>query len=409
MSKNPNQPPEQGQVSDPDQSIRSQPDSEQSPNSQVQPSGPLASSSKSQHPSNPMDQPQKSQQGQKTQQAKKAQTQKADSKVKFQPEITEEQLKTYYRDHFDTNLLWKVMDKGSFPRREFGFDRVGHFFTRNKSFANPSDLKEYMSIYATKAAYAGAIYADPVRTKTKKYNAFTIHDTEWMGRELIFDLDANDYDPVRQCDCKGRDVCEICWGLIQDAAVIMDETLRVDFGFKKLQWVFTGGRGYHCWVLDRETLTLSQEQRSGLVNYMQLIHDPGDGQRVEKITNSSVLLNERIVRLLTKRFVLESRPIVLEEIGIKKTARATMIRKLKEKNYKELIDIIPRKVTYEQFFEQMVKYRYARIDHKVTIDTRRLIRLPGSVHSHTGYVGQYIDNPESFFPEDAKHIQDITG
>ena len=396
MSKDPNHPPEQDQVSD--QPTKPQSDSEQS--------------STSHQPSNSMDQTQKSlqaRQGQKTQQAKNAQTQKGDSKVKFQPEITEEQLKTYYRDHFDINLLWKVMDKESFPRREFGFDRAGHFFTRNKSFASPSDLKEYMSIYVTKAAYAGAIYADPVRTKTKKYNAFTIHDTEWMGRELIFDLDANDYDPVRQCDCKGRNVCEICWGLIQDAAVIMDETLRVDFGFKKLQWVFTGGRGYHCWVLDKETLTLSQEQRSGLVNYMQLIHDPGGGQRVEKITNSAVLLNERIVRLLTKRFVLDSKPIVLEEIGIKKTARATMIRKLKEKNYKELIDIIPRKVTYEQFFEQMVKYRYARIDHKVTIDTRRLIRLPGSVHSHTGYVGQYIDNPESFFPEDAKHIQDITG
>ena len=330
-------------------------------------------------------------------------------KVVFKPSISDEQLKTYYRDHFDITLLWKVLDRESFPRREFGFDRTGHYFTRNKSFSQPEDLKEYMSIYPIRAAYAGAIYADPVRTKTKKYSAFTIHDTEWVGRELIFDLDASDYDPVRQCSCKGRDVCEICWGLMQDAALIMDETLRIDFGFKKLQWVFTGGRGYHCWVLDKETLTLNQEQRSGLVNYMQLINDPGGDQRIEKINNDSILLKERIFRMLTERFVLETKAKVFEEIGIKKTARATMVKKIEQKLYQKIIDIIPQKIPHNQFFDLMVKYRYARIDHKVTIDTRRLIRLPGSVHYHTGYVGQYIDNPESFYPEDAKHIQDITG
>lgn len=43
----------------------------------------------------------------------------------------------------------------------------------------------------------------------------------------MFDIDANDYDDVRICKCKGAaSVCEQCWPLMSTAAQVIDTSLR---------------------------------------------------------------------------------------------------------------------------------------------------------------------------------------
>ena len=318
--------------------------------------------------------------------------------------ISGDDLKLFYKNYFDINALWRVIKKENFPRQEFGFSRFNSFFVRNKSFESSQDLKEYLSLFPITAAYIGAVYEDSVRMKTKNYDAITIHDTKWLGRELIFDLDANDYDLVRTCDCKGRSVCSSCWGLLQDAAKVIDETLKDDFGFENIHWVFTGGRGYHCWVTDDNTLKFSQKERLGIINHLQLIHNPLEEQRVEKIKNKDSLLYKRVYRLLLENFIKESPPKVLKMLKVK---RNLALEQMKCSTHHDFSKFMSKSVNEETFFETLVKYRYPRIDHKVTIDTRRLIRVPGSIHFHTGLVSQFVDNPATFFPKDAKHITDF--
>ena len=111
----------------------------------------------------------------------------------------------------------------------------------------------------------------------------------------------DEYDKVRQCDCTGRMVCADCWFLMQKASEIIDDTLREDFGFTKLEWVYTGGRGYHCWVLDKNSFKLDQEQRAAIIGHMQLIHDPKGLQKIDKIGNQAELLKTRIYEKIKRK------------------------------------------------------------------------------------------------------------
>jgi len=239
-------------------------------------------------------------------------------------------LREYYSEYFKVDSIWEVIQPSNFHSREFGFNRLDIGFTRNKSFEEVSHLKEYLSTFPVGGSYIGSIYEDRLLPKTRHAEAITIHNSKWLGRELIFDLDLDEYDKVRECDCEGRMSCEICWHLMQDASIIMDETLKDDFGFKNRVWVYTGGRGYHCWVLDPDTVDLSGEQRSAIIGYMQLIHDPKGQQKIDDLGNHATILKERIYRKLAEKFITgASTNILREEIGLS----YAQLKRAKEKNY----------------------------------------------------------------------------
>jgi len=57
---------------------------------------------------------------------------------------------------------------------------------------------------------------------------------------------------------------------------IADETsfsspLTADFGFQHILWVYSGRRGIHAWISDASALELTDEQRSAIVRYIDVI------------------------------------------------------------------------------------------------------------------------------------------
>ncbi|MCY3410334.1 MAG: DNA primase catalytic subunit PriS [Candidatus Heimdallarchaeota archaeon] len=318
-------------------------------------------------------------------------------------------LKRYYKESFDLNLIWRVIPKDSFETREFGFNLLKGGFTRNKSFKEPLHLKEYLYTFPVIGAYIGSLYGTRLLPKDRYNKAITIHNSPWVGRELIFDLDLDDYNLVRKCSCEGKNVCEDCWGLMQEAADILDDTLRVDFGFNNLEWVYTGGRGYHCWVLDEHTFSLDQEQRAAIVEYMQLIHDPKGLQKLDKIGDYAELLKQRIYTKIGRNFILnETKTFLKEHAGFTDTTIKKAREKLeKSKLLRDIVDSIP-KDKEDIFLQSLILNHYPRIDHKVTIDIRRLIRMPGSIHIRSKNISQFISNPTTFNPiNDATNMYDV--
>jgi DNA primase small subunit len=111
----------------------------------------------------------------------------------------------------------------------------------------------------------GAVFsAQPKDHMTIKADAF-----KTVERELVFDIDMTDYDNIRTC-CTGANICLRCWPYMTMAIKVVDRTLREDFGYHHILWVYSGRRGVHCWVCDMSARELSNEARSAVVDYMSV-------------------------------------------------------------------------------------------------------------------------------------------
>ena len=100
-------------------------------------------------------------------------------------------------------------------------------------------------------------------------------------RELVFDIDMTDYDEVRTC-CAGAGICSRCWAFIAVAVRVLDQSIRDQFGYRHLLWVYSGRRGIHLWISDREAMELTDEQRRALVANLTVIQG---GKEMKKKVN----------------------------------------------------------------------------------------------------------------------------
>ena len=92
-----------------------------------------------------------------------------------------------------------------------------------------------------------------------------------------------DYDAIRTC-CSGADICRHCWMFIAAAVRVLDRALRDQFGYKHLLWVYSGRRGIHLWISDREALELTDDQRKALVGWLTVIQGGKEmAKKVEKV------------------------------------------------------------------------------------------------------------------------------
>lgn len=135
----------------------------------------------------------------------------------------------------------------------------------NLSFEHPAKLQELLIDYTPADVYIGGIYNQAPILHTP------VTELKWLGKELTFDLDMNDYDRERRyiCSYQGKfEYCEKCWELINTAVYIIDETLRDDFGFEEIHYLFSGRRGVHIWVKDAGVMFLNKEIRKTIVDHI---------------------------------------------------------------------------------------------------------------------------------------------
>lgn len=105
-------------------------------------------------------------------------------------------------------------------------------------------------------------------------------------RELVFDIDMTDYDPVRTC-CSGADICRRCWGFISVAVKVLDVAIREQFGYENLLWVYSGRRGIHLWISDKEAMELTDDQRKALVGWMTVVHGGQESSKKLNVRSAS--------------------------------------------------------------------------------------------------------------------------
>jgi DNA primase small subunit len=69
------------------------------------------------------------------------------------------------------------------------------------------------------------------------------------------------------------------------AIKIIDRALEEDFGYSHRLWVYSGRRGVHCWVCDKEARQLSQSSRNSIAEYLTIIK--GNEELTNKVNISS--------------------------------------------------------------------------------------------------------------------------
>ncbi|CAL2036848.1 hypothetical protein CAEBREN_07229 [Caenorhabditis brenneri] len=188
-------------------------------------------------------------------------------------------LSIYYKNFFPVKPFVKWLRYGLgfgdyFNRREFAFILADDVHIRYRSYHDEHTFFKALTSTNPEKLDIGAVYNhEPVNNKRHT-------DYQAVERELVFDIDLTDYDPVRNC-CKDATVCPKCWKFMVLAVKILDFQLEDMFGFKARMWVFSGRRGVHCWVGDKKARMLNNSQRSAIATRLNLFKKNGQCEVTE--------------------------------------------------------------------------------------------------------------------------------
>ncbi|GAA6027276.1 hypothetical protein JCM8097_002549 [Rhodosporidiobolus ruineniae] len=180
-------------------------------------------------------------------------------------------MRTYYARLFPWKQLFLWLNQAHAPtkqwtHREFAFTLQNEAYLRYQCFNTADDLKnEVLRLNPSRFEIGPEYSGRPNARKALMKSAFRP-----LTRELVFDIDMTDYDSVRTC-CKDKAMCRRCWKFITVAVKVLDELLRTDFGFTHLLWVYSGRRGIHLWISDPQALELTDDQRSAIVRYIDIV------------------------------------------------------------------------------------------------------------------------------------------
>ncbi len=323
-------------------------------------------------------------------------------------ELTDKAIAEYYSNYFKIDKVMSYIGFADFDHREFGFvvrnrnDPSKEHFIRNISFPTANKLVNYMVNNAVRNAYIGAVYDHPLS------NSRPISNKSWIRREFIFDIDIDEYDEVRTCGCHGDQFCVDCWTLVEDAVLFIEETLKEDFGVKEMKWIFSGRRGVHGWVLDKEFQYHNRKIRTAVLNYLDFTHTKNWSQSINEIPNEAKPLRNRIYSIIARSYLTHLSPQEFKAIATETKARLSLdkakeiinnAKKASSFDHLLYISLLPSNEAFKRkIADNMILYRAPRIDRKVTMDTNRVSRMPYSIHSKTGNIAVEIDDIRKFDP-----------
>lgn len=313
--------------------------------------------------------------------------------MEFFKQASLQERRIYYREEWDIKEVPEfIMD--SVETREFGFDHFGKGPNdRYKSFNTPNYLKRFLKSRAPFAAYCSVAYYEKPRRRSG-----------WIKSELVFDVDAKDI-PLRTCGCDN--VCETCLGEAKEIASAIIDTLKQDLGFKDIHLIYSG-RGYHVRVLDDEILKMDGDVRSEILKYITGADLPADKyddeEGVYSLEHFSIPFGyPQVFTERMKYAILHLTPdSKLDDVNDRLLKDVLKNRNLLEKNKWGLFksSIGPRR--YKKVIKAISILNMGLVDAKVTIDLKRILRLPSSLHSMVSMKCMEVKNMERFDPlEDA--------
>src|SRR5665647_3024445 len=301
---------------------------------------------------------------------------------------TTEFLRQRFTDYYKNTVL---IAPSSIEQREWGFVLFNPHATtlrmrRHIGFSGREELFQFIKNLVPQHSYYSTAYYE-------KPDAGTMGDKGWCGADLIFDLDADHImrGPYDQMLARVKEETE--------KLILM---LTGEFGMnpKTIELVFSGGRGYHVHVKDIAFRGWGSAERRELIDYVCGIGIDPAAMLSSKTPPSSgwqMRYRETLLEYLHWLGTLTEENAITHLTGIEgigKESAATFL-----KNQEEMRSMIERRpsgmivknrvlhailIQHEGEFKKRLLTRAALADEPVTTDTKRLIRLPTSLHGGSG-------------------------
>ncbi len=302
-------------------------------------------------------------------------------------EAKAEERKAYYSNEWSQKDLPDYL-LHTLSLREFGFDHEGEGPNdRYNQFMTITELSDYLKKEHPYAVYSSvALYERPSERK------------KWLKSELAFDIDAKDL-PFKSCDCTGGNVCEICLEEARSVAASFGETLSSDLGLENIHFIYSG-RGFHIRVFDDSIMGLDQNGRSQIVEYITGGVIPTDStlslgySRVFRKRALRTLKNIDRKHLLNGKIPKKSAKRIMEE-------KKKVMNSMKKGNLESIkeIDGIGKK-SFNRLLKLLSQLNREHTDGKVTVDKKRILRVPSSLHSTVSRKCIQINNIDNFSLEE---------
>ena len=304
-------------------------------------------------------------------------------------QATLEERRMYYKEEWNIkNVPVFILD--SIENREFGFDHYGRGPNdRYKVFNSPDYLKRFMRSKTPFAAYCSVAYYEKPRKRAG-----------WMKSELVFDVDAKDI-PIRTCGCDN--VCEVCLNQAKEIVGELIDTIKCDLGLKDVHLVYSG-RGYHVRVLDEDVMGMNSDVRSQVLKYIVGADMPkdkyDDDEAVYNLEHFSIPFG--YPHVFTKRVKYAVLHLTeyskIDDVNKKLLKDILKYRSLLEDGKWGLFKNRIGPIRYKKLIRGIALLNMSLVDAKVSIDLKRILRLPSSLHSKVSMKCTEVKNIETFDP-----------
>jgi len=339
---------------------------------------------------------------------------------KYEPQKKSlEFLKKKFNDYYKSNNI-ALPDR--FSRREYAFVFFGgKGMMRHLGYNKKSDFLNFVKENSpAHAYYSSAYYSYPQASNMK--------DKNWMGAELIFDLDSDHLPNAEKLNYEEQLIA-----VKKEFYKLVYDFLLNDFGIeeKYIELYFSGSRGYHCHVKDPKVLCLDSSGRREIVDYItgrdlrdSLVfqdHVTGTrryGRRRYPSVKSLKMpppdapgwrgrISRGIIEIVNEIKNSDNPFEKLKEYGVKHSDAEKLLEDLSEERVKRIREgNLDQTKTIRKFFlnnalrKTAVTMSAGETDEPVTCDIKRLIRLPNSLHGKTGFKVEKIsiDDLKDFNP-----------
>ncbi len=304
---------------------------------------------------------------------------------------TDYERRRYYREEWSHKDIPDFV-ANTITSREFGFDMNGTGpNNRYNTYRDTLSLGRFMKHNPPFAAYVSVAYYK----KPEKREG-------WQKAELVFDIDAKDI-PIRTCDCPEGQVCDKCLDQAREIVLMITDVLKGDLGLRNINMVYSG-RGYHIRVLDDDVMEASSDLRGDIVQYVVGAKIPEFYGGVSEKGMPFFVVPYGYPKNFTKwaKYTIMhlDKDSQLEDVSKSALKEVLKNRHLLKDDIWGLFraNVGPRR--YPKIINGVSRLNMSLTDTKVSIDLKRILRLPSSLHSKVSMKSTLIKNIETFDPFD---------